>query len=109
MLMKNETGHKEKKKKEGRVARIYRLYKSGLKPKQIAEKTKLSERIVRSYVWRAKNPEKYKALLQRYFAKKRQKKENEAIKAAVKNQNQNSKKKGKEAGVTAEKNPVEDG
>jgi hypothetical protein len=48
---------------------------------------KLSETIVRSYIWRAANPEKYKALLQRYFAKKRQKQENEAINAAVKNQN----------------------
>jgi cell shape-determining protein MreC len=53
---------------------------------------KLSERIVRSYVWRAANPEKYKALLQRYFAKKRQKHENEEIKKALKKQNQKSEK-----------------
>jgi hypothetical protein len=32
-----------------------------------------------------KNPEKYKALVQRYFERKRQKQENETIKTTVKN------------------------
>lgn len=99
--MKDKTEQKNErkpKKKESRVSRVYRLYKSGLKPKQIAAKMKLSERVVRSYIWRAANPDKYKALLQRYFERKRQKKENEAIKLAVKNSKKTKRKK-KEADV----------
>jgi ribosomal protein S6 len=75
------------KKKKSKIAQVYKMHQKGAGVKEIAEKMKLSERVVRSYIWRAKNPEKYKALLQRYFEKKRQKKETEAIKAAVKNQN----------------------
>jgi ribosomal protein S6 len=59
--------------KEGRVAKAYRLSQEGLKPKEIAKKMKLDERIVRSYIWRAKNPEKYKELLKRYHEKKKAK------------------------------------
>jgi predicted transcriptional regulator len=73
------------KKKLGKVARVAKLFKEGLSVKEVAEKTGLSQRVVRSYKWRAENPEKYKALLQRYFEKRRQKKENEAIKAVVEN------------------------
>ena len=81
---------KPKQKKKGKVAQVYKLHQKGASVKEIAEKMNLSDKIVRSYVWRMKNPEKYKALLQRYFAKRKLKKENEAIKTAVKNQNQNS-------------------
>ena len=82
-----------KQKRKGKVALAYELHRKGIAVKEIAEKMKLSERVVRSYIWRAGNPQKYRALLQRYFAKKKQKKENEAISAAVKNNNKNSKKK----------------
>ncbi len=61
-------------KKEGKIQRVYRFHKEGLKVKEIAEKTKLSERIVRAYIWRSANPEKYKALLKRYNDKKKAKK-----------------------------------
>lgn len=68
-------------KKEGRIAKVYRLSQEGVSVKEIAEKMKLSERIVRAYIWRMKNPEKYKALVKRYFEKKREKEKtaNEAI------------------------------
>jgi hypothetical protein len=39
--------------------------------KDIAKKTGLKEQIVRSYIWRKQNAEKYKALLERYFAKRK--------------------------------------
>jgi predicted transcriptional regulator len=58
-------------KKEGKIAKVYRLSQEGVNVKEIAEKTKLSERIVRAYIWRVKNPEKYKALVKRYFEKKK--------------------------------------
>jgi orotate phosphoribosyltransferase-like protein len=77
---------KPKRKKKSKIQRVLELSKKGLDIKQISEKLKISERVARSYLWRAKNPEKYKALLQRYFTKKKLTKENEAIKAAVKNQ-----------------------
>jgi len=84
---KVEESKPRQQKKKGKIAQVYKLHQKGVSVKDIAEKMKLSETIVRSYIWRAANPEKYKALLQRYFAKKRQKQENEAINAAVKNQN----------------------
>jgi hypothetical protein len=49
------------------------MHQKGVSVKEIARKTKLSERIVRSYIWRAKNPAKYKALLNRYREKKKTK------------------------------------
>lgn len=76
---------KLKTKKKGKIAQVYKLHQKGVSVKEIAEKMRLSERIVRAYIWRMKNPEKYKALVQRYFEKKRQKQENEAMKAAVAN------------------------
>lgn len=77
---------KPKQKKKGKIAKVYELHKKGVSVKEIAEKTKLNERVVRAYIWRKENPEKYKALLNRYFSKKRQKQENEEIKAIVGNQ-----------------------
>jgi len=64
---------KTKRKKKSKIAEVYALHQKGVKVKEIAEKMKLSEQIVRSYIWRAKNPEKYKKLLERYFEKKKQK------------------------------------
>ena len=65
---------KPKKKKKGKIAEVFRLHNKGVSVKDIAEKMKLKESVVRAYIWRTKNPEKYKALLQRYYAKKKAKK-----------------------------------
>lgn len=75
-----------KQKRKGKIAQVYSLHQKDLSVKEIAEKTKLSDRVVRAYIWRKENPEKYKALLNRYFSKKKQKQENETIKAIVNNQ-----------------------
>ncbi len=40
---------------------------------RISDELKISERVARSYVWRAKNPEKFKMLLARYFEKRKAK------------------------------------
>lgn len=52
-----------KQKRKGKIAQVYELHEKGISPKEIAEKTKLSERTVRSYVWRVAHPEKYKTLV----------------------------------------------
>ena len=73
-----ETKPKQKKtrfllkpwKKLGKIQQVYRLHQKGLSVKEIADKMKISERLVRSYLWRSANPEKYKELLKRYFTKK---------------------------------------
>jgi predicted transcriptional regulator len=67
----------KQKKKKGKIRRVYEMHQKGVSVKEIAEKMKISERVVSSYIWRAANPEKYKELLNRYFAKKREKQENE--------------------------------
>jgi predicted transcriptional regulator len=64
---------KPKRKKKGKVAEVYALHTKGVKVKEIAERMKLSERVVRSYIWRARNPEKFKALLARYQEKRKEK------------------------------------
>ena len=71
------------KKKVGKIARVAKMFKDGLSIKDVSEKTGLSQRVVRSYKWRAENPEAYARVLQRYFAKRKQKKDDEAIKTAV--------------------------
>jgi len=62
-----------KRKKKGKIAEAHTLHQKGVGVKEIAQKMKLSERIVRNYIWRAKNPQKYKKLLARYYEKKKQK------------------------------------
>jgi len=62
----------KKRERKGKVAQVYAMHQKGVAVKEIAEKMKLNERVVRSYIWRAKNPEKYKELLDRYFAKRKQ-------------------------------------
>lgn len=47
--------------------------KEGKSVREISEEIGISERLVRSYLWRAGNPEKYKALLAKCFAKKKRK------------------------------------
>ncbi len=61
------------KKSKGKIAQVYKLHQKGLKTKEIAEKMKLSERVVRAYVWRASHPKEYQKLLKRYFDKRKQK------------------------------------
>ena len=74
-----------KRKKETKVQKTLRLFnkytkgkdamKSADAVKQLAKELKISERLVRSYLWRARNPEKFKACVDRYFEKKRKAKE----------------------------------
>jgi hypothetical protein len=70
---KVKEGKPRQQKKKGKIAQVYKLHQKGLGVKEIAEKMKLSERVVRSYLWRSANPEKYKELLKRYFEKRKQK------------------------------------
>jgi DNA-binding NarL/FixJ family response regulator len=53
----SRTSKAEKDEKKGKVAEVYAMHQKGVSIKEIAEKMKLSERIVRSYIRRAKNPE----------------------------------------------------
>lgn len=62
------------KKKMGKIERVYNLREQGKSFEQIAKKLNISKRLAYSYWWRKANPEKYKALLERYYAKKRAKK-----------------------------------
>ena len=64
---------KPKKKKKGKIAEVYRLHQKGVSVKDIAEKMKLKESVVRAYIWRTKNPEKYKELVKRWYDKKKAK------------------------------------
>ena len=66
---------KTKRKKKGKIAKAYRLHQKGLSVKEIAEKMKLKESLVRAYIWRMKNPEKYKKLVKRWYDKKKAKTE----------------------------------
>ena len=83
--MKNENGdvspknqqNKPKREKKGKIAKVYGLHQKGLSVKEIAEKMKLKERVVRAYIWRMKNPKKYKRLVKKWYDKKRAKAESE--------------------------------
>jgi len=68
-----EQAKPKEQKKKGKIAQVYKLHQKGASVKEIAKKTKLNERVVRAYIWRMKNPEKYKELLKRYFEKRKQK------------------------------------
>ena len=72
-------------KKKGKIAKVNKMFKDGLSIADIAKKTGLSQQVVRAYKWRVENPEKYKAMIRRYFARRKQKAENAEIKNAVKN------------------------
>ena len=79
--MKNEKGDvspktqekKPKKKNKGKIAEVFRLHQKGVSVKEIAEKMKLKKSVVRAYIWRTKNPEKYKELVKRWYDKKKTK------------------------------------
>jgi hypothetical protein len=76
--MQNQKESKSKKK--GKVQQVWELSQKGSTVKEIAEKTGLKEQIVRSYIWRKKNPDAYAALLQRYLAKRKTKLPNQETK-----------------------------
>jgi hypothetical protein len=61
------------KKKEGRIQQVWEMSQKGASVKDIAKKTGLRDQIIRSYIWRKQNPEKFKALLKRYFEKRKKK------------------------------------
>jgi predicted transcriptional regulator len=65
------------KKKKGKIAKVEKLHKEGKTVKEIAAEMGIAERIVRSYIWRAENPDKYHELLKRYYAKRKAKQETE--------------------------------
>lgn len=50
----------KKRKKKGKVAQVYTLHKKGVSVKEITEKMKLSERVVRSYIDRYESLFPYK-------------------------------------------------
>jgi hypothetical protein len=70
---KGQNKQTKTKKREGKIQQVWDMSQKGSIVKDIAKKTGLSERVVRSYLWRKKNPDKYKALLARYLANKRTK------------------------------------
>lgn len=85
---------KTKQKKTGKIKEVSAMHTKGASVKDISEKMKISERIVRSYVWRAKNPEKFKALLARYQEKRKKKLAEKTNQIATNtNEEQNSQKK----------------
>ena len=61
-----------------KIAQVAELYNPDgeyrLEVKDIAELMGVSERSVGGYIWRAKNPEQYKKLLERYYSNKAAKK-----------------------------------
>jgi len=61
-----------------KIAQVAELYNPDgeyrLEVKDIAELMEISERSVWGYIWRAKNPEQYKKLLDRYYSNKAAKK-----------------------------------
>lgn len=86
--MENESAPakpKPKKKKQSKILHALQLHNKGASVREIATKLDISPRLVRSYLWRGLHPAEYRALLKRYFTKRKQKKEIEEVKAAVKN------------------------
>ena len=61
-------------KKETRQQAVMRLLGEGKDIKEVAKELGIKVQLARSYKWRAENPEKYKAMLKRYFDKRKAKK-----------------------------------
>jgi hypothetical protein len=70
---KKKPALRDGKKKEGKIQQVWEMSQKGISVKDIAKKTVLKEQIVRSYIWRKRNSEKYKALLSRYQKKRKEK------------------------------------
>ena len=99
-------------KKETRQQAVMRLLGEGKAIKQVAEELGIKVQLARSYKWRAENPEKYKAMLKRYFDKRNAKKAAEAKKAAKtkkrkKAKDKKAKKPAKTEDATAEEPATE--
>jgi len=62
-------------KKESRVEACMRLESEGKTVEEIAAELGLSERNVKSYLWRGHHPEEFKAMLKRYYEKRKAKAE----------------------------------
>jgi len=58
-------------KKETKVQAVMKLLGEGKSIKEVAEALGISERIVRSYKWRGENPEAFKKMLDKYYAKRK--------------------------------------
>lgn len=78
--MAKKKAKKEKKRaKEGKIKKVFRLYTKAIEAgekssdviDQLAKKFKVSKRTIRGYIWRVKNPEKYRAIVQKYFERRR--------------------------------------
>ena len=97
-------------KKETRQEAVMRLLGEGKDIKQVAKELGIKVQLARSYKWRAENPEKYAAMLERYFAKRKAKKAAEAKKAAKPKKPKKTKKAEKpvEAEETVEAAPAEE-
>lgn len=67
----NKQTKAKKIKKNGKIQEVWEMNQKGASVKEIAQKMKISERVVRSYLWRKKNPEKFKALLAKYQEKRK--------------------------------------
>ena len=61
-------------KKETRQEAVMRLLGEGKTIDEISQILGIKKQLVRSYKWRAENPEKFKAMLKRYFEKRKAKK-----------------------------------
>ncbi len=72
-IQTSQKTEKPKTAKKGKIAEVNNLAHKGSSVKEISEKMGLSERVVRAYLWRAKNPEKFKKLLDRYNEKRKKK------------------------------------
>lgn len=68
-------------KKEGKIRTAFILRnKHEMTVKDIAEVLEVGQRTVNAYIWRVKEPEKYKRLLAKYFEKRKQRQEVEKMK-----------------------------
>ena len=95
-------------KKETRQQAVMRLLGEGKDIKQVAKELGIKVQLARSYKWRAENPEKYKAMLKRYFAKRKAKKAAEAKKAAKAKKPKKAKDKKAEKPAEAKEAPAEE-
>lgn len=90
-------------KKETRQEAVMRLLGEGKDIKQVAEEMGIKVQLARSYKWRAENPEKFKAMLKRYFEKRKTKKAAKPKKAKKKKPEKPAKTE-----ETVEEAPVEE-
>lgn len=71
-------------KKETRIEACMRLEAEGKTVEQIAAELKIKERNVKAYLWRGHHPEEFKAMLEKYYQKRKARKAEKKPKAAKK-------------------------